>query len=256
LPFLVPGNHERSRIPYQLLASHPNIHIFDKPRSFLVKRNGFTLSLSGFPYVRTDVRRQFSRILGQTGWRATKADAKLLCIHHCVEGATVSGHTFRNGHDVIRMADIPKGLTAVLSGHIHRAQLLTKDLQGRPVAAPVLYPGSIERTSFAERGEKKGYLTLVLESGSRRGTERRFRFHELPTRPMVKIEIQASELNGRDFSLWLQKRLRELPDDAVVSLKLRGQLQGKWVHAISARSLRALAPQGMNISLHHSSKRC
>ncbi|MCA9565794.1 MAG: metallophosphoesterase, partial [Myxococcales bacterium] len=34
---LVPGNHERSRIPYPLLAAHPMIHIFDRPRPVLLE---------------------------------------------------------------------------------------------------------------------------------------------------------------------------------------------------------------------------
>ena len=36
--FVVPGNHERSQIPYGLLASDPNIHIFDSPKSYSVCR--------------------------------------------------------------------------------------------------------------------------------------------------------------------------------------------------------------------------
>ncbi|MBL7177366.1 MAG: hypothetical protein ISS66_16205 [Desulfobacteraceae bacterium] len=64
----------------------------------------------------------------------------------------------------IKATDIPAGFTAILAGHIHRFQVLTKDLGGRPIAAPVFYPGSIERTSFAERDEKKGYLTLEIET--------------------------------------------------------------------------------------------
>jgi len=31
--YLVPGNHERSRIPFGILSMHPNIHIFWQPSS-------------------------------------------------------------------------------------------------------------------------------------------------------------------------------------------------------------------------------
>jgi DNA repair exonuclease SbcCD nuclease subunit len=55
----------------------------------------------------------------------------------------------------VRAGDIPQGFAAVLSGHIHRFQVLHKDLRERPLAAPVFYPGAIERTSFAEKDEKK-----------------------------------------------------------------------------------------------------
>ena len=34
--YLVPGNHERSAIPHSHLAEHPGIHIFDRPRTYLL----------------------------------------------------------------------------------------------------------------------------------------------------------------------------------------------------------------------------
>ena len=61
-------------------------------------------------------------------------------------------------------------------------QILAKNLKGKALHAPVFYPGSIERTSFAEKNEKKGYLTLELEKdGLKSGRLNRWRFHELPT---------------------------------------------------------------------------
>jgi DNA repair exonuclease SbcCD nuclease subunit len=160
----------------------------------------------------------------------------------------VSGYTFRTGQDVIRTADIPDGLTAVLSGHIHRAQLLSKDLEGKPLAAPILYPGSIERTSFQEKDEKKGYLTLALRKTAK-GMSRRFRFHELPARPMVQIGVEAAKLSSNGLRSWLKKELREIPADAVVQLKVRGPLEDDhWSH-LSAAALREVAPPTMNVTL-------
>ena len=37
---LVPGNHERSHIPHALLSLHPRIHIFDRPRTFVLQARG------------------------------------------------------------------------------------------------------------------------------------------------------------------------------------------------------------------------
>ena len=50
-----------------------------------------------------------------------------------------------------------------LTGHIHRFQILSRDLKARVLPAPVFYAGSIECTSFAEKNEKKGYLILEFE---------------------------------------------------------------------------------------------
>ena len=176
--YLVPGNHERSAIPRSLLGSRSNIHVFDRPRTYVLETGRCRLALSGFPYVREGVRRSFRRVLERTGWRDVEADGRVLCMHHCVEGAVVGpvGFTFRHGHDVVRTDEIPEGLAAVLCGHVHRFQVL------EPMRVPVFYAGSVERTSFAEKGEMKGYLEL--EIGYR---VNRWAFHELPARPMVRL---------------------------------------------------------------------
>jgi exonuclease SbcD len=252
--YVVPGNHERSRIPFRLLAAHPHIHIFDRGRTFLLKNKDYSLALVGFPYVRENVRQGFAHILEQTGWRSVESDARVLCIHHCVEGATVSigvrDFTFRSQPDVIRAADIPGDFAAVLSGHIHRFQVLTRDLQGRALAAPILYPGSCERTSFSEKDEEKGYLTVEVGMGdSGRGNLRGWHFHKLPTRPMVQLPIQAADLSARQLQSRLRQNLTPLSPDSIVQLRIHGPVAPQALPALSAASLRSLAPPTMNLTL-------
>jgi DNA repair exonuclease SbcCD nuclease subunit len=137
----------------------------------------------------------------------------------------------------------------VLSGHIHRHQVLRRDLKGRPLPAPVFYPGAIERTSFAEKNERKGYLTFTLETeGSRKGQLKGWKFHQLPTRPMVQVELDARRMSP-DFESSLRRTLGRLPDDAVVSLRITGRLRKSQLAALSAPSLRSLAPPTMNVSV-------
>ena len=191
--FLVPGNHERSRLPHLRFASHPLIRVFDRPRTFRVGVRGTSVAIAGFPYQRR-IRERFRSVVEETAWdRGPSDDIRLLCVHHCFEGARVEGFTFRHAGDVIRLSDVPAGLAAVFSGHIHRRQVLTRDLRGGVLSAPVLYPGSVERTSFAERLDPKGYLRVELpESDSDEG----IRWHEepLPARPMVVREVDALSL--------------------------------------------------------------
>jgi DNA repair exonuclease SbcCD nuclease subunit len=249
--FVVPGNHERSSIPYALLAKHPRIFVFDRPRTFRLRREGFTLSLAGFPSVRNGVRRAFPTLLDETGWRKVNADACFLCLHQAMEGAVVgpSDYVFRYDKDTIRASDIPKGITAVLSGHIHRHQVLTHDLKSKPLPAPVFYPGSIERTSLAEKNEKKGYLTLAIETdGPRKGRLKRWKFHELPARPMVEVELHAGRMKP-DFEGSLRDVLEKLPDDSVVSLKMYGRLTKAQLEVLSAPSIRSIAPPTMNVAV-------
>ena len=62
---------------------------------------------------------------------------------------------------------------------------------------------------------------------------------------MVQVALSARELARRDLDLWLRARLASLPPDAVVQLRIEGDMP----KTLGAASLRALAPETMNISL-------
>ena len=245
--FIVPGNHERSRLPHARLLTHPNVHVFDVPRTFSVDVRGVRIAFAGFPYEREDVRTKFSALVDQTNWRDHEAEHRLLCIHHCVEGATVGpgDFTFTTASDVIRGRDIPADFAAVLSGHIHRHQVLTTDLDGRPLGTPVLYPGSIERTSFAEVGEPKGFMTLRLGSESGMSWE----FHDLPARPMERHEVDASRIDGGAFERFILDVVRRAPRDAVLSIRVTGELRDEHWRVMSSAYLRGIVPATMNVDV-------
>ncbi len=248
--YLVPGNHERSAIPHGHLVQHPGIHLFDHPRTFTLHTKQGSLALAGFPFVRTAIRKYFLALVEQTGWRQKEADVCVLCVHQAVDGATVgpAGYTFRYAHDVIRSGDIPGGFAAVVAGHIHRFQVLTEDLRGRPLKAPVFYPGSIERTSFAEKEEPKGYLILEFETSKRsKAGLKEWTFHELPTRPMAQLDLHTAGMNADQIRSWIQSSLYEMAPDSIVKLKVHGNISKEAMAVFRAPALRSLAPQTMNI---------
>jgi DNA repair exonuclease SbcCD nuclease subunit len=250
--YVVPGNHERSAIPYGLLAQHPNIFLFDRPRTYRLDVPGTSLALVGFPSVRRDVRGTFHSLIHQTGWHAEKADAAIVCMHQAVEGATVgpADYVFRSGHDVIRAAELPAGFAAFLSGHIHRHQVLTKDGSGHPLPAPVLYPGSIERTSFAEKSEKKGFLILEIDAGGPHHSRLKdWRFVELPARPMVQVDLNVHRMGSDELRRSLKGLVDKLPADGVVQIRIHGHPAAKAQPILRAASLRTLAPPTMNVSV-------
>jgi len=248
--YLVPGNHERSHIPLMLWGVHPNLHIFDRPRTFICDVRGKRLSLSGFPFTRL-IREAFKSSLVQTGYLQTSADLRFLCQHQTVAGAQVgpADYTFRGGADVIRTSEIPTDFRYLLCGHIHRAQVLTHDLSGRLLPAPVVYPGSVERTAFAERYEEKGFMLLEIDPERVGKPLEEVRFQPLPARPMFLLRLAEKELGMDPIDLHLKKMISELPQEAVVSLRLEGGPE--WVQSLglSARLLREIAPETMNISL-------
>jgi DNA repair exonuclease SbcCD nuclease subunit len=257
--FLAPGNHERSQIPRHLWTAHENLYIFDAPVTFVatIARNTpggaspLRVALSGFPFARR-VRDLFPQLLAASGYQTARADVKLLCLHQTVEGATVGANdfTFRRGVDVIRGQDIPSDVCAVLAGHIHRAQTLTHDLQQRPLGSPVIYPGSIERTSFAERHEPKGYAILEIDpAATTAGQLRQMRFVPLPTRPMLDLAVTLRSWPLERQMADLKRRLAALDPDAVVRLRLEGPGADDLMRHLTAARLRQLAPPTLNVSL-------
>jgi len=253
--YIVPGNHERSRIPLHLWSAHPNIHIFDRPRTFVYSGRHGSLALVGFPFARR-IRDRLAALLREASEVAALADASLLCMHQTVEGSRVGpgDYTFREGPDVIRGLDIPPGFDAVLCGHIHRRQVLTQDLQQCPLAAPVIYPGSVERASFAERAEEKGYAVVTIET-SGEPPPVRVSFEPLPARPMVSLELEPPAADRRAIAGLLASRLCQLDPDSVVRIKLRGPYAAASLQSLNAAFLRELAPPTMNIALAPSSFR-
>ncbi len=248
---IVPGNHERSVIPHSEFSMHPNIHVFTHPRTFDLPIGDRNLAISGFPFIRHNIRDRFRTIVHQTGWQNHKADCRLLCMHQSVTGARVGpvNFMFRGGKDVIRSQDIPSAFAAVLAGHIHRHQVLVRDLSGTPLASKVFYPGAIDRVSFAEKDEAKGFLLLTLNSkGQRKDNAISYTFHRLPTRPMVTISIHPQTSSQEALFKVLQDRLARLPDDAIVKVAIPESIQGSHWEALKAQSLRKLAKPSMNIT--------
>lgn len=193
---VVPGNHERSAIPFPLLAMHPRVHIFDSPRTFTLAVRGVDVAIAGFPCERNFIRERFAAAVEATGWRSAPAALRLLCIHQTVEGASVGpvDFVFRGGPDVIPGRAVPRGFAAILAGHIHRHQILKTD-------PPVFYPGSIERTSSAENGEAKGYVTIDFAPDADGGRVRASSFHPLSL-PLTPDASPTSATRIASTSRW------------------------------------------------------
>jgi DNA repair exonuclease SbcCD nuclease subunit len=245
---LVPGNHERSAIPYPLLAAYGDLHVFRGPTTFVIERRGLRVAFAGFPYAGA-VRQAFPALLAATGCRQVEADARVLCMHQCVEGATCGpppGFTFRDGDDVVRASDLPDDVDVVLCGHVHRHQVLRRDLRGRPLRAPVVYAGSVERTSFAERQETKGFVMATLGAGVPGRRLLACQFRPLPARPM-----RVHEVSGGSAADGLEREIRAaiaaLPPDVVLQVRVPEALAG--AEPLRAARLRALAPPTANVTV-------
>ncbi|MFP4228092.1 MAG: exonuclease SbcCD subunit D [Salinivenus sp.] len=114
----------------------------------------------------------------------------VLAGHVTVQGAEMAGSErstliasepkFTVGQLAVRPIDY------VALGHIHRAQVRNPD--GHP---PVVYAGSIERITFAEREAPKGYFLVDIDSGEAPPT--RSTFCKTPARPFLAFDVDVRE---------------------------------------------------------------
>jgi len=212
---IIPGNHERSVLPVSILTRHPMIRIFSDPGKFEFTIKDCKLGIYGFPFIRNDLRIRFTEIIQKFSRSHTPDEFRILAFHQSVEGAQVGpvNYTFRSGPDVIAMKDLPENYNLIFSGHIHRKQILWKKTEKGKV--PVIYPGSTERTSFAEKDEAKGFYVVTIDSQHISNIE----FVKLPARKMKILHIpeEISDLNS--FRNWLQIEIDKLPDDSIIKFK-------------------------------------
>lgn len=157
---------------------------------------------------------------------------------------------FRYASNVVNVHEVPTGITAVLTGHIHRFQVLQKDLSGNPLSVSVLYPGSTERTSFAERDEAKGYLIVEIDTDSLpEQALNKWTFYRLPTRPMIQRDITVDNITIDSLRDLLLREFMSLPKDSVVKIKLFGEINRKALPLLTASSIRKIAPETMNVEI-------
>ena len=114
----------------------------------------------------------------------------------------------------------------------------------------MFYPGSVERTSFAERDDAKGSLILELEGDvSRGGRVVGYEFRELPTRPMFSVSVDASDVTPDELERRIRGVFSDLPDDAVVGLRNEGELPPSTKRVVRSERLRALHPPSMTVTV-------
>ena len=225
---IVPGNHESSRLPVSLFMQHPNIHYYTKPQVFKFSLKGIDFDIAGFPCIRKDVLSKFPDVAREIQNQLRSESIKLLCMHQSIEGAKVgpSNYTFRNGKDVIPINDLPTNYNLILSGHIHRTQILWSRNK-----TPIIYPGSIERTAFAEKDEEKGFYEISFDSK----LECTFKFIKLNTRPMVDVFLEKETYTSSTLKNDILHQIKEIPSDSIIRFKMKNNANLSFVECKTFR---------------------
>ncbi|MFX0087713.1 MAG: exonuclease SbcCD subunit D [Candidatus Hodarchaeota archaeon] len=267
--YIIPGNHERSKLPFGLLHYQDNIHVFKKPTSFIFNKNGIKIQLTGFPYIRHNARDYINFFVKKACEASLKSNYhySILVLHQLIEGSRVQNYIFRKGHNIIPITSIPKTFSYIAGGHIHRFQfiyqtndsnkpsniistnsctsvkqncwkrsyqLLTEKNRLVLVKDPIIaYPGSLERVSFMEREEPKGYIIgkLLYSDELDEIFRAEYQFHQLNAINMIyevwDLQIKSCEeyvdsLLEKLRRISLNKSSEILKLNGVVRVRIKG----------------------------------
>ena len=125
----------------------------------------------------------------------------VVAAHLTVQGADLGGSerasliahepTFTAAQLTPRGPDGRPAFDYVALGHIHRYQDRNREAFERGEGPPVVYSSSIERISFKEHDDRKGFVIVEIDAPGGRKTTR-YEFVETPARRFVPIEATAT----------------------------------------------------------------
>lgn len=156
----------------------------------------------------------------------------VLAGHLTVQGAELSGseRTSLIAQDpkfTVSQVAVPP-IDYVALGHIHRQQDRNADGD-----IPVVYPGSIERVSFKERDEPKGFALVDIDPEQSPAADRTF--VETPARPFVALTVDVRDTDAPTDRI-LQAIDETDTEEAVVRVRYRiGEAQVSLVDTTAIR---------------------
>ena len=136
-------------------------------------------------------------------------DINIFLTHYPIEG--FEGYFGQETH--IASSSIPHKFQLFASGHLHHHQ--ERIING----TRVIYPGSTERCSFQEEGEKKGFLWLEIDKNGVVNQE----FHPVPARPMQTLDYRVS--GEGSLTRQIQEALEKTADtEKIIRVRVNGRV--------------------------------
>jgi len=258
--FIIPGNHERSFLPVGLFKLHTNLHVFDRPSTQLMEKNEIKVKITGIPYIRRNARTRFLKQINSINQNdMNESNYSILLAHQIIEGARLENYTFLKGPNVIKFNVLDKKYNYIALGHVHRFQWMYQGInkiisinnqftafqsvnnrtwnfdqdQQLQLGPIVVYAGSLERVSFAEMNEPKGFILGELSS-IKGNVEGKFRFinhygiemRNFSWDPNILKQEKFEELIRKEFEFLIQKNPQK-PINGIFRIKIIN-----WLHPI------------------------
>jgi exonuclease SbcD len=228
--WLVAGNHDQPRLwsrgtSLDDFRGYPHVKVFREPAVERATVDGEDITFLIIPYLHPEhiadrvrerlgeeVPREQAFEMGRRmlkEWMRKRAeeagDGRVLLLgHYYVEGAKVRSTDYPEvlpGEFSFTLDMIPSAVELAIFGHIHLHQA---------VGDRVVYVGAPERVDWGERKDPKGFLSYAPGDG--------WSFHPLPTRPMIKVDVDA---RGQNPTAAVLEALKEDIKDALVRVEIR-----------------------------------
>jgi len=228
--FLISGHHDTARSleqgasPLSLYGESGYARFFSdflQPESSVFEKSGLKVQVSGVSFnpnlsVNEDP-------LASMRVERPEGDVNIFMLHYPIEG-------FRGVYSLteptVRASHLPSGYQLVAAGHIHRHQ---KNTFGDIV---VLYPGSTERVTFLEEGEKKGFMWLELDKSGLISDE----FIETPARELRTIDFNIPS-DGDINRILGQQLLKSADPQLILRVKVLGNMSLKLLETYKRPAL-------------------
>ena len=235
-----------------------DVRVFDQPESAVVETPAGPLQLLALPWpirskilskdehqgkspkaLREFIEDRYTNFIDRHAAELDPSLPAVLAGHFSVQGAEMAG-----SERTSLIAHEPKFTAGDLSvppidyaalGHIHQYQNRAPEGAGGP---PVIYPSSIERVSFKEWDERKGFVLVDIDAADAETSDEKttqFAFVETPARPFVALRIDAREAEDPTEAI-LDEIEQQDVEDAIV--RVRYHIEEAQIADVDARRLR------------------
>ena len=235
-----------------------DVHVFDAPESTVIETPAGPLQLLALPWpIRSKILsreehqgkspralREYieARYISFVEDATEAMDPSLPAVlggHFSVQGAELAGseRTSLIAHEPKFSAGdlaLPP-LDYVALGHIHQHQNRAAGTE----APPVVYSSSIERVSFKEWDERKGFVLVDIDAGGDGNNDgeksTQFSFVETPARPFAALKVDAREAEEPTEAILEEIHQHDLTDAIV---RVRYHIEEAQVADVDTRRLR------------------
>lgn len=208
---IISGNHDTPKTKelgsvFSILEVIPNVHPVHKGQYECIKVKDVLVHAVPQCANNDALREQIKRV------RPCKEALNILLLHAAIEGVKEFSQGGW-GEQYIRVDEFFEDFDYVALGHLHRFA---------KVAPKTYFSGSTERLSFAEAGQRKGFLEVRLNGG--------VTFHTLSTREMLELPI----LYARGLT---QKQIMERIEECLSCYSLEGKIVRMKIEGVEEESV-------------------